>query len=368
MGKKSKGRKSKGKKPKGRAPSADAGAAAAAAEQLGSVSLGESMERKDNDVEPNAKNGTPTKLCSACGKGSNTAKMCTACKCVWYCDKECQNKHRKEHRNDCKRIKKELDKRGGELDIGSELDLSPLSDLPPREECPICMHALPLHPMLHTYFNCCGKTICSGCTFQHMMKSGEQGDACAFCRTTTAESDEEELARLSKRIERNDPHAMRNLAMMHVDGRFGLPVDQTKCLDLMRQSASLGFPGAHYELGLFHHQGRMGLEQNNEEAQKYYKKAAEGGDIFAIHNLAWAKKTNGDHVAAMFYWRLSASAGSKRSMGSLTECYERGFLHHGDLAETLRAFYRSRAEMRSDDRDKCIGFLKEAGQYEADYD
>ena len=41
---------------------------AAADEQLGSLSLGESAERKDNETEPKAKNGTtPTKLlCSAC--------------------------------------------------------------------------------------------------------------------------------------------------------------------------------------------------------------------------------------------------------------------------------------------------------------
>ena len=201
-----------------------------------------------------------------------------------------------------------------------------------------------------------------------MMKSGEQGDACAFCRTTTAESDEEELARLSKRIERNDPHAMRNLAMMHVDGRFGLPVDQTKCLDLMRQSASLGFPGAHYELGLFHHQGRMGLEQNNEEAQKYYKKAAEGGDLISQHNLGCVEGGNGDHAAAMRHWRLSASGGMRVSMEGLIECFEDGLLHHADLVETLQAFYPARAELWSEDRDQYIAYLKRTGEYEEESD
>ena len=59
----------------------------------------------------------PAKFCSACGKKSDTVKKCTACKCVWYCDKDCQNKHRKEHRKECRRIKKELNKRGGKLDL-----------------------------------------------------------------------------------------------------------------------------------------------------------------------------------------------------------------------------------------------------------
>ena len=76
------------------------------------MSLGESLEKKDNDAEPAAKNGTiPTKFCSACGKQIDAVKKCNGCKCVWYCNKECQNKHRKAHKKECKPIKKELDKR-----------------------------------------------------------------------------------------------------------------------------------------------------------------------------------------------------------------------------------------------------------------
>ena len=162
--------------------------AAAAAERIGSMSLGKSVEEKDNETEKTEaeENGTtPTKFCSACDKEGSALKKCTACKCVWYCDKECQNKHWKEHRKECKLIKKELDKRGGgKIDLGTELGIGPLGKVPPREECPICMRALPLHDRLHTYFDCCGKVICGGC----QMKSGERADTCAFCRTTMPES------------------------------------------------------------------------------------------------------------------------------------------------------------------------------------
>ena len=167
------------------APSKEDGTAGAA-EQLGTMSLGKSVERKGEPESENEDdtNGTPTKLCSACGEKSDTVKKCTACKCVWYCDKECQNKHWKEHRKECKPIKKVLDQRGGKLDVGTEEDVGPLGKVPPREECPICMRALPLHDRLHTYFDCCGKVICGGC----QMKSGERADTCAFCRTTMPES------------------------------------------------------------------------------------------------------------------------------------------------------------------------------------
>ena len=137
----------------------DGTAAGATARQLGSMSLDGSAETNDNDIEAAANNGTPTKFCSACGKESDTVKLCNGCKCVWYCDKDCQNKHRKEHKKDCKRIKVEIDKRGGKVDLGTEMDLGPLGKLPPQEECPICMRVLPLFSLLQTYAACCGNTV-----------------------------------------------------------------------------------------------------------------------------------------------------------------------------------------------------------------
>ena len=206
---------------------------AAAAEQLGSfahllvicfclvcsvLALRWRTERKveaEHNEDAAEENEAPNKLCSACGKKSDTLKKCNGCKCVWYCDKKCQNKHRKEHKNECRRIKKVLDKRGGKLDLGTELDLCPIGKVPPREECPICMQVLPIHVQLRTYFACCGKTLCGGCNFQHQMKSEEEGvpPTCAFCRTPLPESDEEVLARLRKRVKCNDPQAIQSIAL-----------------------------------------------------------------------------------------------------------------------------------------------------------
>ena len=346
----------------------DDGTASAAAEQLGSMSLGESAERKG---EPETKNeddtnGTPTKkLCSKCGKESDKLKKCTACKCVWYCDKDCQNRHWKEHKKECKPIKKELAKRGGKLDLGTELDVGPLGKLPPREECPICMRVLPIHPKLHTYAPCCGKTLCCGCNYQHQTKSSEQAvlPTCAFCRTTVPRSIEEELALRSKRIELKDPDALMGMAMDYSCGRNGMPVDHAKCIGLLREVVDLGFTTAQYQIGAFHSTGEMGLEQNEEEAFKCYKEAAEGGHLIARHSLGCTEGRNGNHAAAMRHVRLSASGGYRRSMGSLVSCFEGGLLQHKDLAETLQAFYCARTEMKSEDRDQYIKLLKETGEY-----
>ena len=336
-------------------------------ELFGPMSFGDFAERRDENNEDAEENEAPTNfLCSACGKESDALKMCNGCKCVWYCDKKCQNKHRKDHKKECKLIKKELDKRGGTRDVGTELDLGPVPELPPKEECPICMHALPMHPQLQTYSVCCGKIICLGCDYQHSKKN-EVSRSCAFCRTPMTESsDEEYLVRLSKRVERRDRQAMCNMAVMYRYGDLGLPVDQVKCIDLLRQSAGLGLPDAQCKLGSFHCNGEMGLEHNEEEAVKYWEKAAEGGHVLARHNLG---SVDNECVAAMRHWRLSASMGYRNSMEALIEdCFENGLLHHRDLAETLQAMYRARAEMKSADRDAYIEYLKRTGEYKKEYD
>ena len=342
----------------------------AATEQIGLISIGESAKRKDNETGNNEdveENGTtPTKICSACDKESDALKKCRNCKCVWYCDKECQNKHWKEHKKGCKRIKKVLDKRGGKLNLGTEKDVGPLGKLPSGEECPICMRVMPIHLRIQRYFTCCGKRICGGCNSQHRKKNKGR-HRCAFCREPTNVSDEEILAQLRKRIERKDPQALLNMAMHYGEGELGLRVDQTKCIELMRQSADLGCPAAQFNLGNFYDDGAMGLEQNEAEALEYWKKAAKGGHVLSRHNLGWAEDENGDHVAAIGHYRLSASAGFMSSMDDLISCFEEGLLQHGDLAETLQVFYRSRGEMRSEDRDKFVEHLKKTGEYVAEW-
>ena len=348
---------------------------ALAAEQHGSLSIGEPSAKKRKVAPENSedaeKNEDPTKLfCSACGKESDAVKKCNWCKCVCYCDGDCQNDHHSEHRKECKRIMKELDKRGGKLDLGEELDIGPTGKLPPREECPICMRVLPIHVTLQTYSDCCGKTLCAGCDFQHKEKSEELAaePTCAFCRTSLPKSDEEIVARRRKRVDLKDPIALRNMAAICANGHNGLAVDEAKCIDLLRQSANLGLPDAQFKLGTFLHTGSMDLEKNEKEGITYWQKAAEGGNLSSRHKLGCLEGVNGDYAAAIRHWRLAASAGYRKSMDSLVVCFEEGLLHHGDLAETLQVFYRSRDEMKSDGRDQYITYLKMKGEYKEEYE
>ena len=174
---------------------------------------------------------------------------------------------------------------------------------------------------------------------------------------------------MRKRIELKDPVAMFNIGMKYSYGGLGLPMDQAKCIDLLREAADLGGLDAQYQLGSFHRTGGMGLEQNEVEALKYFRQAAEGGHLASRNNLgSGEKENNGEHVAAMRHWRLAASGGSMLSIANLLSSFRDGFLHHDDLAETLQAFYRSRAEMRSEDRDRYIEHLKMIGEYHDYFD
>ena len=161
---------------------------------------------------------------------------------------------------------------------------------------------------------------------------------------------------------------MYNMAMAHGHGKGGLPVDQARCIELLQYSAGLGYPRANYQLGAYHHADLMGLERNGDQAFEYWEEAAKGGDVRARHNLALFVGP-GNAVTAMRHWRLAASAGDRLAMDHIiVNCFEGGFLRHGDLAEILQVMYRSRAETRSEDRDLYIMDLKMKAKYDESHD
>ena len=71
-------------------------------------------------------------------------------------------------------------------------------------------------------------------------------------------------------------------------------------------------------------------------------------------------------VSLYYFWIPVVRGGkAKLSLRNLIIYFEDGLLHHGDLAETLQAFYLARAELRSEDRDGYIEHLERIGKYES---
>ena len=162
-------------------------------------------------------------MCANCGKGEECSgdllKSCTACKMMKYCNRDCQIAHRPQHKKACK-------KRAAEL-----YDEKLFKQPPPREDCPICFLPLPAEEGI-TFESCCGKSICNGCIVAMMLAESEGVDLCAFCRTPSAKSLEEEVERLKKLMERGNPSAYNNLAGYYAEGTMGLPQDWAKANEL----------------------------------------------------------------------------------------------------------------------------------------
>ena len=131
-----------------------------------------------------------------------------------------------------------------------------------------------------------------------------------------------DLSDFSKRVELKDPEALLNMGLVYGRGWYGLPVDQTKCIEFLRQSADLGCRKALHDLGYCHLYGQMGLEQNDGKALFYLKKAAEDGDMHARHRLGCVEDERGDDLAAMRHFRLPASGGYRASMEYLIDNFE----------------------------------------------
>ena len=104
--------------------------------------------------------------------------------------------------------------------------------------------------------------------------------------------------------------------MQYGYGQLGLPVDQDKCIDLLRESAGLGHSGAQYQLGCCHPFGQIGLERNKAEAIKWREKAVEGGDVHARYNLGCADFANGDRAAANATLSIVCIRGTQAVRGS----------------------------------------------------
>ena len=286
----------------------------------------------------------PDSVCANCDKGeecSGDLKSCTACQMVKYCNRDCQIAHRPQHKKACK-------KRATEL-----FDKKLFKEHPPREDCPICFLPLPLDLGQSAFESCCGKLICSGCTHSMRETGGENMMLCPFCKTPNAESDEEEVRRTEKLMERGDAHAFNQLARYYDDGTMGLPQDQAKANELYLKAGELGHAEAYYNLGCSYYRGD-GVEIDMKKAKHYYELATINGDVAARNNLGMMEGQAGNHQRVKKHFLLAARAGHKGSLENVKEGYMHGFVTKDEYANTLREYQKSRDEMKSEARDKAL--------------
>ena len=285
--------------------------------------------------------------CANCGKGeeeSGKLKSCTACKLVKYCSRECQIAHRPQHKKECR-------KRAAELHDEKLFKQPP----PLHGDCPICFLRIPSMESGAIYESCCGKVICSGCSHTPVYDNqGNKvdGEKCAFCRTPAADSYEEAVDRLKERMEAGDSISMHNLGCYYRDGKYGLPQDYDKAMELFHQSGALGCTVAYKYIGHAYMNGR-GIEVDQKKANYYFELAAIRGDVHARHILGINEEMTGSVNRALKHYTIAARDGNSNSLKSIKQLYTPGHVTKEDYTTALQSYQAYLSEIKSAQRDKA---------------
>ncbi len=242
-------------------------------------------------------------VCAWCGIAAvDNIKLedCDGCDLVKYCRDKCRGEHRHWHAGDCKRRAKELH----DKELFTQPDSTHLG------ECPICFLLLPLEGRKSTFYACCSKTICNGCDYANDISNGHQ-NYCLFCREPIPDGREESDRRRMKRIEANDPAAIRQMAAI-CDGEG----EYDKAFEYYTKAAKLGDLTAHFNIGVMYRDGE-GVEKDEEKEVYHLEKAAIGGHPDARYNLGGIEEENGRFDRAVKHWIIGAKLGDADSMKEL---------------------------------------------------
>ena len=287
-----------------------------------------------------------TSTCANCGKGEDNGddlKACTACKLVKYCNRDCQIAHRPQHKKACR-------KRAAELHDEALFKEPP----PPHGDCPICFLQLPSMDSGRRYYECCGKTICTGCV--HADVYDNHGNeivekTCPFCRTPTSTTNMEAIKMLKKRIELGDEHACLMLGCFHDKGEYGLPPNSTKAVEFWRKGGKIGYTnlGSAYDNG-------DGVERDEKMAKHYFELAAMEGNATARHNLGADEYNAGKYDRALKHFMIAVKGGDTGSVEVIQRMYKYGLATKDQYANALRSHQAYLNEIKSDQRDKAAAF------------
>ncbi|TQQ84335.1 sel1 repeat family protein [Peptacetobacter hominis] len=156
---------------------------------------------------------------------------------------------------------------------------------------------------------------------------------------------------LKKYADRNNIEAKYILARIYLgEIDSDIETDEGKGIEILREAAELGHPGAQNDLGINYECG-YGVEANNKEAVKWYRKAAEQGDENAQCNLGYMYEcgygVEQDKIEAVRWYRKAAEQGDALGQNLLGVMYECGEGVEEDYKEAVR-WYRKAAEQGFD--------------------
>eukprot|EP00984_Skeletonema_dohrnii_P031513 scaffold24052_cov94-Skeletonema_dohrnii-CCMP3373.AAC.4 len=279
------------------------------------------------------------RCCASCGAAESDAiqlTTCDACNLV-----PCQELHKPEHGAACSRRKAaELDKK-----LFRQPESNHMGD------CPICLLPMSFDAKKNTMLPCCSKTICDGCDYAMEISETKRGieHKCPFCRHPVAETIEQVKRDIKKRLETNDPVAIRQMGLgLRKEGNYD------SAFEYLSKAADLDDVEAHYQLSIMYQMGN-GVEKDEQMEAYHLEIAAIAGHPKARHNLACIEGNNGRQKRAMKHLLISASLGDDLSLKLIREEYAtgRGHISKEDFASALRAHQAALAAMKSPQRDEA---------------
>jgi len=303
-----------------------------------------------------ADNEDSMSVCANCGKeGSDVTNSCNKCNQVKYCNAACKKKHRHKHKKHCEEYVRLAAENAAELhDI--ELFKQPPSQ---HGDCPICFIQLPALDSGRRYKTCCGKVICSGCTYAPVYDNqGNKLDIikqneCAFCRAVAPKTNEEMIKREKIRVEANDAKAIYNQGIYYSDGIDGYPQDYVKALELYHRAAELGCANAYCSIGYAYDTGRRALEVDKKKANHYFELGAMKGSAMARYNLGIKEMNAGNVDRALKHYMIAVRSGHNNSLQTIQQLYSNGHATKDDYTKALQLYQDYLGEIKSKQRDEA---------------
>ena len=271
-------------------------------------------------------NEVDTSCCASCGIAEVDdikLKDCDGCDLVRYCSDDCQNNHKSQHEEACK-------KRVAEL---RDALLFKVPESIHLGDCPICCLPMPLDNSKSLINECCGKFICSGCAFTNKLREVEASmiPLCLFCREPMIKTKKELKKLLMKRVEANDPVAMCFQGGNHCDkGHY------SRAFKLFTKAAGLGDAEAHYQLSNMYYLGRF-VEKDEGKYIHHLEEASICGHPEARCMLGYEESKNNNIERAVKHYIISATQGSDSSIKMLIAAFKDGLVSKEVLASVLRA-------------------------------
>eukprot|EP00729_Bicosta_minor_P032697 gene32697-biopygen16471 len=313
---------------------------------------------------------TPT-FCTHC-KAEGAANYCAGCS-QSYCSKECQTMDWKKDKKLCKKL--QAMRRAQPLPQQSEDGVAPgggeggggggaaaaaggrSSKIVVDEEdeienpCPVCLDNeddATVDGENAGSCSTCGQSYCGACNAGGL---AVRSPNCPTCRAPFNISEEEHFTRWWKLEHDRSPGRHTPAAQYHLGYRYengkGVQQDDVEAAKWYRKSAEAGHATAQYNLGSMYDNGQ-GVEQDHVEAATWYRKVAEAGYANAQYNLGLMYRdgegVEQDHVEAAKWFRKSAGAGFAPAQNSLGLMYRNGEGVEQDHVEGAK-WYRKAAEV-----------------------